>query len=72
VNHKLPDWLAWAHSYGIGRHAVGVALFAGLSTLFIAVIAAVATYVDNYFTASIGQWVANDLRIRLYEHLHAL
>ena len=47
VNHKLPDWLAWAHSYGIGRHAVGVALFAGLATLFIAVIAAVATYVDN-------------------------
>ena len=72
VNHKLPDWLAWAHNYGIGRHAVGVALFAGLSTLFIAIIAAVATYIDNYFTASIGQWVANDLRIRLYEHLHAL
>jgi ABC-type multidrug transport system fused ATPase/permease subunit len=72
VNHKLPDWLAWAHNYGIGRHAVGVALFAGLSTLFIAIVAAVATYIDNYFTASIGQWVANDLRIRLYEHLHAL
>ena len=51
---------------------MGVALFAGLATLFIAVVAAVATYVDNYFTASIGQWIANDLRIRIYEHLHAL
>src|SRR5579863_2112691 len=33
VHHKLPDWLAWAHDYGIGRNTLGVALFAGLSTL---------------------------------------
>jgi len=72
VNHKLPQWLAWAHDYGIGRHAVGVALFAGVSALSIAIIAAVATYVDNYYTTGVGQWVANDLRIRIYEHLHRL
>jgi ABC-type multidrug transport system fused ATPase/permease subunit len=71
-NHKLPEWLAWAHNYGIGRHALGVALFAGISTLVIAVIAAIASYVDNYYTTSIGQWVANDLRVRMYEHLHRL
>ena len=71
-NHKLPDWLAWAHNYGIGRHALGVALFAGIATLVIAIIAAVATYIDNYFSTSVGQWVANDLRIRIYEHLHRL
>jgi ABC-type multidrug transport system fused ATPase/permease subunit len=72
VKHKLPEWLAWAHNYGIGRHALGVALFAGLSTVLIAIIAAGATYVDNYYTTSVGQWVANDLRIRIYEHLHRL
>jgi len=72
VNHKLPEWLAWAHNYGIGRHALGVALFAGLATLVIAVIAAIASYIDNYYTTSVGQWVANDLRIRMYEHLHRL
>jgi ABC-type multidrug transport system fused ATPase/permease subunit len=72
VNHKLPDWLAWAHNYGIVRNTLGVALFAGLSTLLIAIIAAIATYVDNYYTTSVGQWVANDLRIRIYEHLHRL
>ena len=71
-NHRLPDWLAWAHNYGIGRHTLGVALFAGLATLVIAIISAVATYIDNYYTTSIGQWVANDLRIRIYEHLHRL
>jgi ABC-type multidrug transport system fused ATPase/permease subunit len=71
-HHKLPEWLAWAHDYGFRRNALGVALFAGLSTLFIAVIGAIATYIDNYYTTSVGQWVANDLRIRIYEHLHRL
>ena len=71
-NHHLPAWLAWAHDWGIGRHTLGVALFAGLATLVIAILSAVATYIDNYYTTSVGQWVANDLRIRIYEHLHRL
>jgi ABC-type multidrug transport system fused ATPase/permease subunit len=71
-NHKLPDWLAWAHNYGISRNTLGVAIFAGLSTLLIAVFAAIATYIDNYYTTSVGQWVANDLRVRIYDHLHRL
>jgi ABC-type multidrug transport system fused ATPase/permease subunit len=71
-HHKLPDMLAWAHDYGFERNTVGVALFAGVATLLIAIVGAVATYIDNYYTTSIGQWVANDLRIRIYEHLHRL
>jgi ABC-type multidrug transport system fused ATPase/permease subunit len=71
-HHKLPDWLAWAHDWGISRNTPGVALFAGISTLLIAIIAAIATYIDNYYTTSVGQWVANDLRIRIWEHLHRL
>jgi hypothetical protein len=31
VNHKLPEWLSWAHQYGIGRNTLGVALFAGVA-----------------------------------------
>ena len=72
ASHQLPGWLSWAHDYGIGRQTLGVALFAGLATVLIAVVGAVATYVDNYYTASIGQWVANDLRLRIYEHLQRL
>ena len=71
-NHHLPAWLEWAHQLGIGRNTLGVALFAGIATLVIAVIGGIATYIDNYYTASIGQWVANDLRLRIYEHLHRL
>ena len=70
--HQLPAWLSWAHDYGIGRHTLGVALFAGIATLVIAIVGAIATYIDNYYTTSVGQWVANDLRIRIYAHLHRL
>src|ERR1700749_484035 len=72
-NHHLPHWLAWAHEYaGFGKHTLGVALFAGVATLAIAVMGAIASYIDNYFTTSARQWVANDLRLRIYEHLHRL
>ena len=71
-NHHLPHWLEWAHDYGFGKHTLGVALFAGVATLAIAVVGAVAGYIDNYYTTSVGQWVANDLRLRIYEHLHRL
>jgi ABC-type multidrug transport system fused ATPase/permease subunit len=71
-SHHLPQWLAWAHDYGFGKHTLGVALFAGVATLIIAVVGAIAGYIDNYYTTSVGQWVANDLRLRIYEHLHRL
>ena len=71
-NHHLPHWLEWAHDYGFGKHTLGVALFAGVATLAIAVVGAIASYIDNYYTTSVGQWVANDLRLRIYEHLHRL
>jgi subfamily B ATP-binding cassette protein MsbA len=72
-NHHLPRWLDWAHEYGgFGKHTLGVALFAGATTLTIALVGAIASYVDNYYTTSVGQWVASDLRLRVYEHLHRL
>ena len=33
---------------------------------------AIATYIDNYYTESVGQWVANDLRLRTFHHLQRL
>jgi subfamily B ATP-binding cassette protein MsbA len=38
----------------------------------IAVLNAIASYLSNYFTESVGQWVANDLRMRTYHHLQYL
>ena len=69
-HHRLPEALAWVHALGIDRSAMGVALFAALLTILIAGLNAIGSYVDNYYTESVGQWVASDLRIRIYEHLH--
>jgi len=69
---KLPEWLAWVHDLGIDRTTMGLALFAALATLVIAILDSIADYIDNYYTESVGQWVAHDLRIRIYDHLHRL
>jgi ABC-type multidrug transport system fused ATPase/permease subunit len=42
-SHHLPHWLEWAHDYGFGKHTLGVALFAGVATLAIAVVGAIAS-----------------------------
>jgi ABC-type multidrug transport system fused ATPase/permease subunit len=69
---KLPEWLTWVHTLGIDRDTMGLALFAALATLLIALLDSIADYIDNYYTESVGQWVAHDLRIRIYDHLHRL
>jgi len=71
-HHPLPEWLEWVHDVGLDRDTMGLALFAALATIVIAGVGAVASYVDNYYTESVGQWVAHDLRMRIYDHLHRL
>jgi len=71
--HKLAPWLD--HLLGPmlqGGQKMQVAALAALATLLIAVLGAVASYIDNYYTESVGQWVAHDLRMRTYHHLQRL
>jgi subfamily B ATP-binding cassette protein MsbA len=49
-----------------------LAALAGIATVLIAALGAVASYIDNYYTESVGQWVAHDLRMRVYDHLQHL
>ena len=49
-----------------------LAVLAALMTVIIAAVGALASYADNYYTESVGQWVANDLRVRVYDHLEHL
>ena len=49
-----------------------IALLAGAAVVLIAAIGAIASYIDNYYTESVGQWVAHDLRMRTYHHLQRL
>jgi ABC-type multidrug transport system fused ATPase/permease subunit len=68
-SHPMPDWM---RGLSVGDSKMGLALLAGVGVVLIALIGAVATYIDNYYTESVGQWVANDLRIRIYDHLQRL
>jgi ABC-type multidrug transport system fused ATPase/permease subunit len=56
------------------RHAnwPTLAVWAALAVVAIAVVDGVASYVDSYYTESVGQHVANDLRMRVYDHLECL
>src|SRR5262245_56457633 len=42
---------------------------AALGVVAIALADGIASYVDNYYTESVGQHVANDLRMHVYDHL---
>ena len=70
--HKAPEWLAPFRSSLMGGHKMELAIVAGIATVVIAALGGVASYIDNYYTESVGQWVAHDLRMRVYDHLQHL
>ena len=73
ANHHIPGWMANGLLPMLGgKTKLNIALVAGIITVVIAVLNGIASYVANYFTESVGQWVANDLRMRTYHHLHRL
>ena len=71
-HHPLPGWAARLLGDGIAGDKASLALAAGIAVVLIALVGAIATYVDNYYTESVGQWVANDLRLKVYRHLDRL
>ncbi len=72
-HHKMSPWLErLLHPLMDGRHQMHIAAIAAGAYVLIAVLGAIASYVDNYYTESVGQWVANDLRLRTFHHLQRL
>jgi ABC-type multidrug transport system fused ATPase/permease subunit len=71
--HKLPHWLDdFLRPFMHGGTKMEIAAAAAIAMVLIVVLGAVASYVANYCTTSVGQWVANDLRIRTYDRLQHL
>ena len=72
-HHKLSPWLADVlHPWLDGKHQMHIAALCAVAYIVIAALGALATYIDNYFTESVGQYVANDLRLRTFHHLQRL
>ena len=70
--HKLPEFMLWLRDFSFGENTMALAGVAAACTVLIAMVGALAGYIDNYFTESVAQNVANVLRQRLYHHLHRL
>ncbi len=69
-HHPLPGWLHWIADFEHNKMALAGA--AGLGLVLIALIGGIAGYIDNYYTESVAQYVANDLRQKVYHHLQRL
>jgi ABC-type multidrug transport system fused ATPase/permease subunit len=72
-SHKLPSWLDNVLKPVLaGSSKMQIAAAAAAMVVVIAMVGALASYIANYYTESVGQWVANDLRMRTYHHLERL
>ncbi|HXI65026.1 MAG TPA: ABC transporter ATP-binding protein [Gemmatimonadales bacterium] len=73
VGHQpAPHWLAGLLGPGLATDGAAVATAAAIALVLLAVLGGIASYVDSYYTESVGQWVANDLRMRLFNHAERL
>ncbi len=73
VEHRaLPKWLSWMDFIFRNESMVGLAAVAAIAFVLIAIIGAVASYLDNYYNENVAQHVANDLRRQIYHHLQRL
>src|SRR6201999_1592386 len=70
--HALPGWLSWLE---FARHSDSKLQLAAIAAVFFVVITAIgslAGYLENYYNESVAQYVANDLRQKMYHHLQLL
>jgi ABC-type multidrug transport system fused ATPase/permease subunit len=73
VGHRgMPAWAAGLLGSAVASDARALAAVAAAALVLIAMLGGIASYVDNYYTESVGQWVANDLRLSIYDHLESL
>lgn len=71
-HHQLPHWLMWMDKVFPGEKRIQFAAVAAVCMILMAAIGSLASYLDNYFTESVAQYVSNDLRRRIYHHLQRL
>lgn len=71
-HHALPGWLAWIKDLPFEDNRMALAGAAAVGLILIALIGGIAGYIDNYYTESVAQYVANDLRQKVYHHLQRL
>ncbi len=69
---KLPSGLSALVTQWFGQDTIAILNFAIGLVIVIALVGAVSSYVEKYLTTSVGQWVAHDLRLLLYQRIQRL
>lgn len=71
-HHPLPNALSWMDSFFNNENYIQLAAVAALTFVFITAIGALAGFIDSYYNEKVAQYVANDLRKKMYHHMQHL
>ncbi len=71
-HHALPGVLAWMDTFFPAEKKIQLAAVAALSFVAITAIGSLGGFVDNYYNEKVAQYVADDLRKKMYHHLQHL
>lgn len=71
-HHPLPKALSWMDSFFKNENYIQLAAVAALSFVLITAIGALAGLIDSYYNEKVAQYVANDLRKKMYHHMQHL
>ena len=71
-HHPLPQWIVPLLGNRLADDSVAIAAAAAAGLVIIGMFGSIAGYIDKYYTESVSQWVANDLRMRVFHQLDRL
>jgi subfamily B ATP-binding cassette protein MsbA len=72
AGRQMPHWVASFANFAFGGDKRSILNFAVLSVIVITAVESVGSYVQSYFTTSIGEWAAHDIRCTVYHHIERL
>lgn len=71
-HHPLPHALAWMDSFFPAEKKIQLAAVAAISFIVIIGLGSLGSMLDNYYNEKVAQYVADDLRRKMYHHLQHL
>jgi ATP-binding cassette, subfamily B, bacterial len=70
--HRMPGWLAAAANSAFNGNKNAILDFAIVAVGIITIVDSVSSYLESYMMTTVGQWVAHDIRRKVYHHVERL